>query len=478
MKFIYKYKLLFIAMLCLTACDDITDLNVDPNNPTTARPNEVLTSAEGYIGFLMDSQFNDQAFLWAQYWVWGPGVSLGDGARFILEPSDANQVWGRAYNNVLADLQYLNNSGDNAYSGIAKVLEAYTYNYLVDHFGDIPYSEAIRATEGILTPKFDDDEAIYTDLISKLDAAIAELSAPGTTSVGNEDYVYHGDFGNWIRFANSLKLRLLMRQANVKDVGDQVRSLLGSGVFIENSGQMAQIQYLGTSGSENPMFAWEESGIGLFYKAADAACNILRANNDPRLFAFYKEAVNFPGEIISAKPHEIALDFGAIDEDWSDPSDIAYSAASSVVLMSDWETWFLRAEAAARYGVGDANAAFVNAVDANFNFLHLSGGADFANTLGFADAADMNAQLDLIGIQKYTSMNGIQEAEGWITTRLFDRPESRIFSQEILETPSASALPENVFPSIWPYSADEVSSNGANVPARGVDVTAKVFWDN
>ena len=88
---------LFSLALFLVSCDGLPDLNVDPDESPSARPQEVLTSALGYAAWVQESRYNEQAFLWGQYWTWGPGVSLGNDARYVAEPDDHNNLWARAF---------------------------------------------------------------------------------------------------------------------------------------------------------------------------------------------------------------------------------------------------------------------------------------------------------------------------------------------------------------------------------------------
>ncbi|HXR79858.1 MAG TPA: SusD/RagB family nutrient-binding outer membrane lipoprotein [Saprospiraceae bacterium] len=473
-------KVCMITLTCwLVSCDNLSEINIDPNNPSSARPQEVLTSAEGYITFIMDSQFNDNAFLWGQYWTWGPGVSLGDVARYIQLPTEGNQAWARSYSDALADIKFLKKADNAGFRGMAKVLEVYVYQYLVDHFGDIPYTDAIKGAiedGSILAPTYDDDATIYPKLVTTLDEAIVDLSSP-SQAIGTEDMIYAGDLSKWIKFANSLKLRVLMRMSDVNDVSAQVIETVATGQFIESGDEIAQVAFTGASGSENPMFAWEEASIGLFYKAASTVTAVQDESADPRKFALYKEAEAFPDSIVSAYQNEIALNFTAEDKDWSDPADIAYGAAVSTILMSDWETWFLRAEAAVKFGTADdAATSFDNAIVANFDFLGVADGATYAANLGFAGNSDQG-KINTIGVQKWLSMNGLQEAEGWIEARRFDTPENPIFSgtNGIYQTPIQSALPDHVFPSRWLYPESEQTLNPNARPQASI--TDKVFWD-
>ena len=476
-------KVCMITLACwLVSCDNLSDINIDPNNPATARPQEVLTSAQGYIAFIMDSQYNDNAFLWGQYWTWGPGVSLGDVARYIQLPTEGNQAWARSYSDALADLSFLKKTDHAGYRGIAKVLEVFVYQYLVDHFGDIPYTDAIKGAiedGSILAPTYDDDAAIYPKLVTTLDEAMADLSE-SSQPIGSEDMVYGGDLSQWIKFANSLKLRVLMRMSDVNDVAAQVVATVATGQFIESADDIAQVAFTGETGSENPMFAWEESAIGLFYKAASTVTIVQDESADPRKYALYKKTgptAEYPDSIRSAYQNEIALNFTAEDKDWSDPADIAYGPAVSTILMSNWETWFLRAEAAVKFGTADdAATSFDNAIVANFDFLGVADGATYAANLGFAGNSDQG-KINTIGVQKWLSMNGLQEAEGWIEARRFDTPENPIFSgtNGIYQTPIQSALPDHVFPSRWLYPESEQTLNPNARPQASI--TDKVFWD-
>ena len=76
----------------------------------------------------MDSQYIDNAFFWGQYWTWGPGVSLGDVARYIQLPTEGNQAWARSYSDALADLSFLKKSDHAGFRGMAKVLEVFVYH--------------------------------------------------------------------------------------------------------------------------------------------------------------------------------------------------------------------------------------------------------------------------------------------------------------------------------------------------------------
>ncbi|MEL6636782.1 MAG: SusD/RagB family nutrient-binding outer membrane lipoprotein, partial [Bacteroidota bacterium] len=442
-----------------------------------------LTSALGYAAWVQESRYNEQAFLWGQYWTWGPGVSLGNDARYVAEPDDHNNLWARAYSNALADLRFLTQNEDPAYSAVGKIMTAYIYQGLVDHFGDVPYSNALLgeiADGSVLTPEYDDAATIYVNLIALLDDALTDLDRTAGNEIHGEDLIFGGDLSHWATFGKSLQLRILMRQSGVADVEREVEQLVQEGDLIHNSAEIAQMAFAGTSGDENPMYASMESGIGNFYVASNASLNVLRALNDPRISALYDVAPNI-GEIVGVDQGSIDNEpFTAVREDYSQGTAVTYGPGNPVIFMSDWEVWFLRAEAAARFGTADDEAtAFANGIAASFAYLGVANPGGYTASLGYDTGASIDERLRMIATQKWIAMNGLQEDEGWIEARRFDTPGNPIFTDldnGIFQTPTRTALAPGVHPSAFLYPESEQSLN-PNSPAQRI-LTDKVFWDN
>lgn len=499
MKFLNKC--LLITLICgFMACEDIETVNIDPNAAPSALPESLLNATQDYMGWIVDSRLNGQSFLWGQYWTWGPGVSLGNAARYVAEPDDHNNYWFRSYANALTDLKEIEKADIPGYSGVSKILSAYIYQGLVDHFGDIPFSEALSGAieDGSnFNPKYDDAKSVYEGLIAMVDDGLADLSV-GENILG--DKVFDGDISKWTQFGNSLKLRLLMRQSVTGDqasIGNAVREVISNGNFLTEGA--AELNYSGDSGNQNPMFADEESGIGLFYVMSDASYKLLSDLQDPRLAVLYSPRedaivgpIAAPSDADNVAPTDAAgfravaqgaineLGFGTVREEFSQPGEAIYSATASTVFMSSWEVFFLRAEAAARYGTADDEAAmFNNAISANFAFLGLGDASDgYLSGLSYDSGAALDQRLRIIGTQKWISCNGIQEDEGWIESRRFDREGDRMFSGQggIFQSPTENSLGNGNYPSSWLYPADEQSLN-TNSPNQRV-ITEKVFWDN
>lgn len=485
-----KNKLNIFLILLLTlgvSCNDsLEEVNIDPNTFPSAGDPQVLSSAIGYMGYIVETDLNySESFLWSQYYTWGIGVSIGNEERYVSTGGDFDAYWQRAYANSLTDLNYITkNTSSAAYRGIANVLKAYLFQGLVDHFGDIPFTEAISGAiedGSILTPNFDSAETvIYPGLVTILDEALSDLALAGSSTVGDDDFIYKGDIAKWIKFANSLKLRILMRTSEVGAQASAVQSLISNGTFIETVDDMPFIPFSGNAGDQNPMYARAEFGVGMFYFASNASINLLESLSDPRALVLYTKATTgtSAGSLNGIDQGTIDFEpFTAPKTNYSFASEYAYSATKPVILMSPWEVWFLRAEAAARYGTSDnAETAFSTAIDLNFSYMEVAGAASYISSLNFAGASNLDDKLDMIGIQKWISLNGTQEDEGWIESRRFDRPASRIFTDGIFQTPPLSVLPSGTFPSSWLYPDTERSLNPNALPQRAI--TDKIFWDN
>ncbi len=470
-----------IALVCMlgSCTGDLAELNVDPNKSPTANPEEVLTASIGYMSYVVDAQYNRRSQLWGQYWTWGPGVAIGNVERYISAGNDYNNGWARMYSNALRDLKFVAESDSKAHAGVSKILQAYIFQGLVDHFGDVPFSEALSGEPengGILSPSYDDDADIYAQLIPMIDGGLDDLAGL-SDGLGAEDLLYGGDITKWTKFANSLKLRILMRQSMNSDVSAQVTSLIAAGNFIEGPADAAEVAFDGAVGDENPMYAYFERSLGNYFLASNTSMDYLRETNDPRLGAFY--IPNSSGNFVSINQGSVDdQPFTASPSDFSQGSAVTYNNDNPVILMSDWEVSFLRAEAAVRFGTADdANSLFESALTQNFNYVGAVDTVGFVASLDFAGSSDAD-KVKTIAIQKWVSMNGLQEDEGWIETRRFDTDGNKIFSgvNGVFDTPAISVMPEGTHPSIWLYPQSEISLN-PNSPAQR-DLMGRVFWDN
>ncbi|MBK8880257.1 MAG: SusD/RagB family nutrient-binding outer membrane lipoprotein [Haliscomenobacter sp.] len=233
----YKFKLLwaFALVFMLSSCGDMFDLdiNVDPNNPQTTTPNLLLTNAQRELAYQINAYSdNAQGFM---------GI-ISSFDSWQISQSAFNGRWRTAYSSILKDLEGIiaTNSGATGspqYLGIAQLLKAYIVSNMVDFFGDIPYSEALRGddpTGAIKNPKFDDDQAIYAECLKLIDQGIANVTNARVPVAVSGDVIYGGSAARWEKFGRTLKLRLYLntRLVDAAKSKSEIEALITGGKLI------------------------------------------------------------------------------------------------------------------------------------------------------------------------------------------------------------------------------------------------------
>ena len=183
-----------------------------------------------------------------------------------------------------------------AYVGVAKILKAYAFSILVDVYGDVPFSEFDQFAEGIKQPHFDMGKDIYPQLFTLLDEGIADINnpEPNPSKPANDDYIYKGNLANWIKAANTIKLKLYTQVRLVQDVKAQVTALLASPATLINSQAESFMMPYGTFGTTDDRhpgygdYNATQRGGQLFspwlYEIMRGRnANILTGNDDPRI---------------------------------------------------------------------------------------------------------------------------------------------------------------------------------------------------
>jgi hypothetical protein len=246
---------LFIALTLLVvgACD--LNLQEDPNAVTasTANLNLVLNRIQlDFVTFF--DQTSDSGLRLTRM------LNQGDNLYGqAYQPISFNGVWTTSYANVLNDIKFLEPLAEQAnfqrHLGIAKVIKAYVLMTLVDHFNDVPYSEALDPTN--FNPNYDLAPAVYTAALEALTQARAHFTA---VSVGApQDMFYNGNYANWIKLINSLELKYHLNRKLIDASGSAsaINALIVRNDFIQ-PGQEFVFRYgtnLTDPDSRHPGFA-------------------------------------------------------------------------------------------------------------------------------------------------------------------------------------------------------------------------------
>ncbi|MGN6439709.1 MAG: SusD/RagB family nutrient-binding outer membrane lipoprotein [Agriterribacter sp.] len=189
---------------------------------------------------------------------------------------------------VNGSIELAETRGAKSHQGIFTIFRALLFSYITDFYGDVYYTEALRGREGILYPKYDKQADIYTGLLAELEKANT-LIAEGTETISpTYDLMYQGDKTKWQKFANTLRIRLLMRASNkISDAGAKIAAILGNTatpVFGDNSTNAA-ISYIGAiadnswrGGTNN----WSTDGEFDRRRPCKTLVDLLTTLNDPR----------------------------------------------------------------------------------------------------------------------------------------------------------------------------------------------------
>lgn len=262
MKNTIKYLFIIALVIGFSACtDNFEETNTNVNAPSIeqAAPDMLLTNSiesmtdrvhEIFLGHEMGS-------CWVQHMA---KVQYTDEDRYIPRVSVINNTWTSLYaasgQDVATIISVAEAKDLKNYKGIAYVLKAYITSVLTDLYGDIPYSEAWKgsAEEVIVSPVYDTQEAIYTDLVAKLKEANDLLSEDNEEVAG--DILFDGDIVKWKKFANSLRLRLLLRMSAKKNVAADMQAIVSnpssSPIFTSNDDNAA-LHYLGSAPNNHPI---------------------------------------------------------------------------------------------------------------------------------------------------------------------------------------------------------------------------------
>jgi hypothetical protein len=171
----------------------------------------------------------------------------------------------------------------NIYS-MARILKAYSFQMLVDAYGDVPYSEAgLSYLKGIILPKYDDQKVIYEDIAKELKEAVDALDA-SKDKVPGEMY-FGGDIPKWKKFGNSLLLRVGMRYTKLDET--KAKSLVQTATDPARGGVMSSnddnVVLKANSIQVNPATGFINGSVRHIWFIGKPFIDLLKINNDPRL---------------------------------------------------------------------------------------------------------------------------------------------------------------------------------------------------
>lgn len=492
MKKINKYIVaaVFAGMFGLTGCEkDFLDINTDPNSPISSTPDLVLPSGTLAVGYTMGEQFQFLGNVWSQHWTQSYTANqYKELDKYQISSASYDRPWQYLYAGALNDFKYVSAKakGDSAnYAAIADFMTAYTYQVIVDAWDQAPFTEALQGNTN-LNPHYDKGEDIYKALIPIIDGGLAKINDETKVEIGTEDLIFNGDMTLWRKFANTLKLKIYLRQVYADPTYAEagIRKMYADNAEFLAGDEGAELHFVNKTNNVNPAYATEikfSAGANIvasktiidYMTGGDPAANI-PATNDPRVDALFDR----PGG--SATTAHLGIPQGAAGvpnapatakSTFSTPDAVnILSPTAAVPFISGPESLFLQAEAALRYGTGNAGDLYNEAIEASFDYWNVPGATAFVAKpeIDLATASGPEAKLDRIITQKWVAMSGRQGFEAWTELRRTGFPS---FIQPSL----SSTLGTGRFPNRVLFVNSEQTRN-PNTPGI-VDIYVPIWWD-
>ncbi len=476
-----------VLMLSVSCEKQLSDLNIDPNRPKEATPGVLL----GQLQYRIVNAKMDEAksFTHSLMQVHAPraNTDLNTVNRWFIPPSVG--IWSDYYR-CLLDVEDLyaiaDRLGENNYKAIALILKAYIFTLLTDLYGDIPFSEATKGQNGNFLPAFDTQKEVYVQLLAMLDEANA-LILPNEPLLYGGDMLYHGhlsasNIGKWKKFANSLKLRSLLRISKRDgeiNVNEQIEEILADPnrypLFASNEDE-AIFNYTGVFPYYNPFYDartldWRD---GHYYTIF--FLDVLNQTEDPRR-AVWARTVAENGQqvyrgIESGYPVGVEYDVNAN----SNYSDILKTLPQLGIMMTYAEVEFIKAELALTgfNTGGEPKAHYDSAIEASMRQWEVTTPAGFLDhpAITYNSGAPAEQQLEQIMLQKYYAFYFV-DYQSWFEKRRTGYPD----------LPKGTGIPaERPFPRRVPYPLYLQSLNAESLAKAvqqmgGDDCYIRVWWD-
>lgn len=490
-----------VAALTLTACQ--LDDNINPSQASAAQisPRELLAAAETQNYNVQAGSIMRLSNVWMNNWagnLYYFAAPLSAEYEMTVTSTFYNGIWNDSYiamNNYENIMNHPRAAEYPYHKAIASIMLANSMQYIVDFYGDAPYSEAFKE-QAILTPKYDKGEDIYKSLVMQINEAIALIdnTIPSTSNEVkvSEDPILGGDMVDWKKVANTVKLRLLLRQSKVTDPAvrsfvDAQLATLASASFVDSDITINPGYSAANEVQQSPLYrnygwlnyndtAYNVNGykyVGMISKHFASLLNGTDANTgvaDPRRGRMYR-AVG--GTIVGIEqggpkiPGAGEASFSALGWKYYNYGSVNSSMDGYIMLKSESE--LLQAEAAVLYPsifTYSAEARYNAAVQSTMTFFGATAGSYLANLSTKPYGWNgVNGKIAAIQYQRMIALNLIKPQETYINYLKTGFPI----------TPLALTATQANKPWRLIYPAREYQTNASNTPVVN---TADIFVKN
>ena len=493
--------ILFTGLLAFSCTKNFEEINTNPNNPSTTNPNYLFNYVLKEIGGEYGN-YNTYNYTYIQRWIMQTSAVYGNSTMppyTIFDQYRIQILWEYFYtdiglnNQMLMEMTADDPDEVNKYQA-ARIWNVYCFHKVTDLWGDVPYSKAWKILDEynstIIQPEYDTQEDIYNSMLTELKDAASKLDV--SKDFFPEDIIFDGKISNWIKFANSLRLRLAVRSGNQAVVNE----IIAEDNLISSNDESAVFQYIESQDWWNPYYSLHINSINPTNpdgtgtsspKISELMKRQLANSGDPRLSIYAQPAetdnvtyVGVPNLMNANLKENQALGMGVQSTSYIG----TYFTRNPVLkkqLLSYAEVCFLRAEAAFRtWTTENPQFWYEEAVRSTMEFY----GVEETDITEFlVNGGAYNGSLEQIMTQKWVAMF----LDGWEAFADYRRtgyPQLMKWDLELDGIKIKSAIwvevPRDYLPGRLPYPDDEVDLNGENylkaVENQGGDSYYQQVW--
>ena len=529
------YIIAGVAIVFASSCKKYLDINDNPNSATSSTPDLVLPQAIATSASITNGDYSNGIGRDLMYVANAGGVSgFGTVISYDYTTGSFTAAWADTYDNANDYVYIINNTQGIAkyvyFNAAARIMKAYMVGMMVDQYGDLPYSKAWTGL-GNLSPSYDKATDIYKDLAAQLDTAILLINQGQANALSVTPFTLASDplfsqtapnMNNWKAFANTVKLRLIVRAGGKVTFNNTNFTTDG---FLTTDA-MVNPGYTKVAGKISPIFPYSATSTASTSSRLPSTYVVgfydgTKLNDQRRgsvIFNIWPSPrANQLGNETSPTPPNSPVPNSWIKSAY-DPATNTYSATAvngttnyskigiykdytqGVPLITAAESYFLQAEAVVRgYITGDANALFNKGIEASFSYLYKDAAGNLMATGNYSNpvadatayraanptsylanfnlATTLDQKIESIITQKYIALNFISMHEGWNEYRRTGFPVSTGTgaSTSLASTVSLATRPDRM-PTRFLYPSTEYNTNATNIPA-GIDkFKTLMFW--
>lgn len=469
-----KIKIIVAACLLLgfSSCtDNFEEINTNPNlidqiSPGTLLNEVIYNMASNNLTnhYNVNAQLMQVQLSYPQYYA---GIQ-----RYEILETTGNSQWNAGYKwvkNLREMLKVAEADQAVNYTAIGLTLNAWIYSNLTDTFGDIPFSEASQAEEGILQPKYDAQEDIYAQILSDLATANSLYDHTQTMNYGT-DILFANNTRKWQKFTNSLRLRLLLRTSDVRpasysEMAAILQDPVGNPVITEAT-DAAVLLITGVTPNISP---WSRAlDFSNQHSVGEFFMDVLNDLEDPRRPLIASQAVRNT-VTIGYKGIPSGYDAASFDYSPSYMNNQQVVAPMIIPILTLAEVEFIQAELAQKEHWNDAEGHFKSGIRAA---IELQTKQSLPENYFDSPLANYDGTLERIILHKYLATY-FTDNQQWADYRRTGFPE--------LPT-TTSMLNDAILPSRLLYPDVQKIYNPANYEAAaqkmgGDEINSKVWWD-